>query len=1505
MRIKARYVFSLVLLTMLLAFPMAENKAVSIIPAKNIEDDLGVGNNNIIFSKTEETGNSRIDTKLARVDRITERNIDKILERHRIPEVIQTVTKVVSNENSDMEPRWSIPENITIEDNVTIWQDGNKTIADKILIIDNATLILYNFTLIMSASDYGKVGIVLLNHSTLILNYSTITYDPISGYQYYIWVEANSTLQVLNGSLIEYAGWSPAHPGIEVGLNYTTIGEEAVVEIVNSTIKDCYNGLTLVGKVNVTIENSVFQDIAKYGISVDRASKVDITNTNFIGGETAIYIYNGNVDVYLSTFSGSTSFDIIGETTATITIGNSTFTNGGGIKIGGSTATIENNTFTGTTYGIYVTGTSGSVTIDNNEISDSLQYGILIEDSTKITVTNNKLTNTYILINGTGISAFNTHTITGNTVDGKPVYYLTNSTNPSIPTDGGEYIIANCTGIQISNVEFNGLLMAFEIAYSNFTIAANFTNNLYGLYIVNPADGAMISSRFTGNTYGVFVKDASLTKSIIYGSYFTKNIYGVYMCYSTATISNSVFVNDTIFLEASTVVIDNSFIGISLEEFTGTHMAIYADSGSSLTVSNTQIMVSLVNATSGGYPEEICAIYSLGNLVLNNVDLKAYLMGSSRAVPVVAYGTSTTIKNSNFYGEAYNSSITYLVEIWLASNVLIDHTNFTIYGYDRRYKEFTEYYLEALDLGSVGTVVVNNSYFFVNVTGNSTVPGNFTDFCDDYTIPQAQMIWGQDIASFAMYNSYIDAWVYWLGTIYIFEDYKSSASNYYIENTDIYLHAWGGPNAEVFDTYKSTASISLNNTRIYLDLYGYGETIFYYEDDEPVYAEPYWFFAVAAYLYKYAYLEANNTLINVSARGFGYGIVFILAISDMTMNNVNWYIYGTDDATVIGCVGSYTVTTFNHVYFNIKGYGASYFYGLILRGSMFNVYHSTIYLESYADSYIPAFINTQNWRYIPCFGIGWVWYGPSYYWFNDTIIKAVGSIPLGINAVNQTFVSVDYSSFIGFSTGINLFWNCSANIMNSEFLNNTVAVHLGFSTANISKNTFTNTRETNIEIFDSYDAIVENNYLGDTSLWGMAIGSSVNITVKNNVFDKSGILITGENITHFNSHTIEGNTINGKPILYYVGESGITIDTTFGELILVDCGRITVSGPSPSEADVGIEIAFSSDITVDNADIRWVRYSIYAYSSDKITISGGYIEGGEKAIYMVGSEASIDGVLINSSSVGIVAEDNSILTISDIEIVNSGSAIQGTASTITIEDSTITSDTYGIKVIAGSDLTIDRLTITDIDFEAVHAVGSDVVVMRTNIQHSSTGIKIESSTLGVYESTIANNTDYGVHALESIFTMRNVTITQNGYGIYATKTVGDIKYSNIYRNALHGIYNTGPEPQYYIEAYYVYWGSMTGPEYTAYADEVDPEEIYGYVIWADPLIVGVGETPRTATATTTTTTTAISVETIYSSVAYISPAMMLGMSIVPAVIAFAIIFLMAKRARAVVPAKEE
>lgn len=100
----------------------------------------------------------------------------------------------------------------------------------------------------------------------------------------------------------------------------------------------------------------------------------------------------------------------------------------------------------------------------------------------------------------------------------------------------------------------------------------------------------------------------------------------------------------------------------------------------------------------------------------------------------------------------------------------------------------------------------------------------------------------------------------------------------------------------------------------------------------------------------------------------------------------------------------------------------------------------------------------------------------------------------------------------------------------------------------------------------------------------------------------TGMFEVGEDRAFFNTHVIEGNTVNGKPLRYLLRQTG-AFSAECGQLIAVECDDLTVSGVDVSRASIGVELAYCKNsavegVTADQCGI----FGIYLAKSDECAV---------------------------------------------------------------------------------------------------------------------------------------------------------------------------------------------------------------------------------------------------------------------------------------------------------------
>src|SRR2546425_318580 len=119
----------------------------------------------------------------------------------------------------------------------------------------------------------------------------------------------------------------------------------------------------------------------------------------------------------------------------------------------------------------------------------------------------------------------------------------------------------------------------------------------------------------------------------------------------------------------------------------------------------------------------------------------------------------------------------------------------------------------------------------------------------------------------------------------------------------------------------------------------------------------------------------------------------------------------------------------------------------------------------------------------------------------------------------------------------------------------------------------------------STDCRIEGNAISGYT-YGILFNSSTRVTLANNAFTGTGVYINGMYggsplVEHWASHTIgPSNTVNGKPIVYWRDAVGGAIPAGAGQVLLANVSGVTVQSQSLTNASVGVEAGFSTDVRV-------------------------------------------------------------------------------------------------------------------------------------------------------------------------------------------------------------------------------------------------------------------------------------------------------------------------------------
>ena len=107
-----------------------------------------------------------------------------------------------------------------------------------------------------------------------------------------------------------------------------------------------------------------------------------------------------------------------------------------------------------------------------------------------------------------------------------------------------------------------------------------------------------------------------------------------------------------------------------------------------------------------------------------------------------------------------------------------------------------------------------------------------------------------------------------------------------------------------------------------------------------------------------------------------------------------------------------------------------------------------------------------------------------------------------------------------------------------------------------------------------------------TNRVGLALDSSTNDIIQNNAFHDNGLGLVGENLLHY-THTVHGNTVNGKPLLYLKNQTHLNIDKEAGQVIMVNCSNSKIHNITFNDTYFfGAYVAYGHHITIANCSFN-------------------------------------------------------------------------------------------------------------------------------------------------------------------------------------------------------------------------------------------------------------------------------------------------------------------------------
>ncbi|RDE13890.1 MAG: hypothetical protein C4K47_05325 [Candidatus Thorarchaeota archaeon] len=323
---------------------------------------------------------------------------------------------------------------------------------------------------------------------------------------------------------------------------------------------------------------------------------------------------------------------------------------------------------------------------------------------------------------------------------------------------------------------------------------------------------------------------------------------------------------------------------------------------------------------------------------------------------------------------------------------------------------------------------------------------------------------------------------------------------------------------------------------------------------------------------------------------------------------------------------------------------------------------------------------------------------------------------------------------------------------------------------------------TGINFYWASSCTIANNVLLNDQ-HGLTLEGTVGMTIVNNTFESDGISISGlaymgyGSVEEFNTHTIAtSNLVNGKPVYYFRNESHVDVTgIPVGQLIVANCTHVLAADLSVGDTDVAVEMAYASDVSIENVTGTRVRQGMMFYDCADVAIRGANVSWTD--MYGVLANYCENFTLDNSSlahgsNYNIIVSGGSNLTISRNTITNNGGSSRSAVQISTVAGWT---NIIGNTISDCSNILIEAVSCANVTVSMNNASGSsngDGICTNgcTNVLISG-NIAVRNRAANIHVSNCQHAVVSGNNASGTSISNYGIVVDWTGFDVKVTKNV--------------------------------------------------------------------------------------------------------------------------------------
>lgn len=415
------------------------------------------------------------------------------------------------------------------------------------------------------------------------------------------------------------------------------------------------------------------------------------------------------------------------------------------------------------------------------------------------------------------------------------------------------------------------------------------------------------------------------------------------------------------------------------------------------------------------------------------------------------------------------------------------------------------------------------------------------------------------------------------------------------------------------------------------------------------------------------------------------------------------------------------------------------------------------------------------------------------YGSSGTVVRnniMAGNLQDGLRMYNATGNTIIGNRVYSNPDGISLGSYTSLNtIANNIVTGNQYGIRIYNSTANTIENNTLSGNVHGLYVFsNSVSNTVQSNQMSNND-YGFQLIDSGNSVLRANIIEGNGnnFWVYGENLEQFVQDIDSSNTVDGKPVYYWVNRQNLQVPLDAGYVAVVNSNNVTVRDLTLTKNYHGVLFAYTNNSLIQNVTVRGNTYGVFLRTStndvlsDNVMISntndfGVYGTSLSHFVHRVDVSNRVEGKPVyywvnqtdktvppDAGFVGVVNSTN--ITIKDINLrTNYQGVLLAYTSSSTIQNVSALNNQYGFYLDYSHNNTVSNNTLQYNSYRGLYLYNSTANVISNNkvALNSDTGLKMDWYS------------DYNV--------MRDNLVSLNGLGVWLNFSSNNRIYRNNFIN---------------------------------------------------------------------------------------------------------------------------